>query len=105
MGSTIKLNTETVPSDSTLKLSGSAGNRISSVGDLTIDDLYAMILELQDYVPTPEGETQYRLFTDGGVIYRIGVRGNSFVRDRTLTATGFAGVENIDWENLETVSI
>ena len=89
MGATIKLNTETVPSDSTLRLSGGSVNKISSVGDLTINDLYEMILELQGYVPSPEGETQYRLFVDDSITYRIGVRGNSWVKDRTLNATGF----------------
>ena len=105
MGATIKLNTETVPSDSTLRLSGGSVNKISSVGDLTINDLYEMILELQGYVPSPEGETQYRLFVDDSITYRIGVRGNSWVKDRTLTATGFDGTEGIDWENIETITI
>ena len=101
----MKLNTEIVPSDSTLRLSGSSANRTSTVGDLTLADLYQMILDLQEYVPSPEGETQYRLFVDDSITYRIGVRGNAWVRDRTLTATGFAGTENIDWENIETISI
>jgi len=105
MGATIKLNTETVPSDSTLRLSGGSVNKISSVGNLTINDLYEMILELQGYVPSPEGETQYRLFVDDSITYRIGVRGNSWVKDRTLNATGFSGTENIDWENIEMISI
>lgn len=101
----MKLNTETIPSDSTLRLSSSSANRTPTVGDLTLSDLYEMILNLQGFVPAPEGETQYRLFVDDSITYRIGVRGNSWVKDRTLTATGFAGTENIDWENIETISI
>ena len=101
----MKLNTEIVPSDSTLRLSGSSVNRTPTVGDLTLFDLYEMILDLQDFVPSPEGETQYRLFVDDSITYRIGVRGNSWVKDRTLTATGFAGIENVDWENIEMISI
>lgn len=101
----MKLNTEIVPSDSTLRLSGSSANRTPTVGDLTLADLYQMILDLQEYVPSPEGETQYRLFVDDSITYRIGVRGNAWVRDRTLTATGFAGIEGVDWENIEIILI
>lgn len=101
----MKLNTEIVPSDSTLRLSSSSANRTPTVGDLTLSDLYEMILDLQEYVPSPEGETQYRLFVDSSITYRIGVRGNAWVKDRTLTATGFAGIENVDWENIEMISI
>lgn len=101
----MKLNTEIVPSDSTLRLSSSSANRTPTVGDLTLADLYQMILDLQEYVPSPEGETQYRLFVDDSITYRIGARGNAWVKDRTLTATGFAGIEGIDWENIETITI
>jgi hypothetical protein len=45
------------------------------------------------------GTTQYIHLAAGGFIVRLGVRGNYFVRDRELTATGFAGSENTDWEN------
>jgi hypothetical protein len=34
-----------------------------------------------------------------GRTIRIGVRSDNFVVDRILNPTGFAGVENIDWEN------
>lgn len=100
----MKLNTETIPSTSSLKLSGSTISRINSIGGLTINDLYEMILELQDYVPSG-GSSQYYSFTDGSIIYRIGVRGTAYVRDRTLTATGFSGIEGVDWENIETITI
>jgi len=43
---------------------------------------------------------QYRTYTDGSETYRIGVRDASFVFDQALTATGFAGSENTDWDNL-----
>jgi hypothetical protein len=44
---------------------------------------------------------QYRYYTDGIGTYRDGVRGGDFVVDKTLTATGFSGVQDIDWENIE----
>lgn len=43
---------------------------------------------------------QYRIYKDLISTYRIGVRDESFVFDKTLTATGFDGTENADWENL-----
>lgn len=43
---------------------------------------------------------QYVIFTDGISIWRKGVRDESFVLDRTLTPNGFAGTEDIDWENI-----
>ena len=43
--------------------------------------------------------SQYKYWSYGGQGWREGVRGGKFVRDKTLTATGFDGVENTDWEN------
>jgi len=43
--------------------------------------------------------TQYREWTDGTCDWRAGVRNCQFVIDRTLTATGFDGIENTDWKN------
>jgi hypothetical protein len=43
---------------------------------------------------------QYVIYTDGVTIYRDGVRNGAYVIDVTLTVTGFAGVENVDWENV-----
>jgi len=45
---------------------------------------------------------QYKMLSDEVDDYRIGVRGGSFVCDKTLTATGFLGEEDIDWENIFT---
>lgn len=42
--------------------------------------------------------TQYRVFTDGVTTFREGVRSTYFVLDQTRTATGFAGVEGVDWD-------
>jgi hypothetical protein len=39
-------------------------------------------------------------YTDGTETYREGSRNNSFVLDKEITALGFSGVENNDWENL-----
>ena len=44
--------------------------------------------------------TQYRYWSYGGTGWREGIRGGNFVRDKTLTATGWDGVENVDWENI-----
>jgi len=43
---------------------------------------------------------QYEHFRDSGVQWRIGVRAGYYVRDKTLTATGFSGVEDTDWTNI-----
>jgi len=44
---------------------------------------------------------QYKTFTDGVDTLRIGVRNGMLVKDKALTALGFAGVKNTDWECLE----
>jgi len=46
-------------------------------------------------------EPQYRTVTDGTTGVRWGIRDCNWVRDITLTPTGFLGTENIDWENQE----
>jgi len=43
---------------------------------------------------------QYLPFTDGATNLRVGVRATKFVVDKTLTTTGFAGIENTDWVNI-----
>jgi hypothetical protein len=47
---------------------------------------------------TPSGS--YIEYTDGTAIYRKGVRTGAFVIDKALTATGFNGIEGVDWENI-----
>lgn len=44
--------------------------------------------------------TQYRYWSFGGQGWREGIRAGNFVRDKTLTATGWDGVEDVDWENV-----
>lgn len=39
--------------------------------------------------------------TNEGVSIRWTIRDGRAVKDITLTATGFAGTKNVDWENLE----
>ena len=46
-------------------------------------------------------EPQYRLFSDGTIKYRKGIRDDYEVLDVALTATGFSGIEDTDWENVE----
>ena len=41
----------------------------------------------------------YRTWKENGQGWREGIRDSNFVRDKTLTATGFDGTEDIDWEN------
>lgn len=45
---------------------------------------------------------QYVIYTDGVATWRDGVRSGRFVIDVTLTVTGFAGTEDLDWENIVT---
>ena len=44
--------------------------------------------------------SQYRYWSYGGAKWREGIRSDNFVRDKTLTATGWDGIENVDWENV-----
>lgn len=45
---------------------------------------------------------QYTVYTEPntGAVWRDGTRGLLYVIDRAITATGFAGVEGTDWENV-----
>ena len=47
--------------------------------------------------------SQYTYFKDpvSSLKYRIGVRSNILVTDKELTLTGFNGIENTDWENVQ----
>lgn len=47
---------------------------------------------------------QYTEYTDGEEIWRKGARSGEMVIDKALTATGFDGIENIDWVNKWSVS-
>lgn len=47
---------------------------------------------------------QYLLYSDGNSIIRKGVREGNFIVDIALTPTGFSGIENVDWENIEMVN-
>jgi len=44
---------------------------------------------------------QYLYSTDGNITMRIGVRNGVPVKDITITALGFNGIRNTDWECLE----
>lgn len=48
---------------------------------------------------------QYYLVTDNTVTYRFGCRAGAYVVDRTITALGFLGIENTDWENLKELTL
>lgn len=65
------------------------------------------ITDLQDKVDGLETreDDQYNIFDDGTTKVRTGVRETKFVVDRTLTATGFAGVEDTDWENIQELPV
>ena len=45
----------------------------------------------------------YEYMDNGTLFLRKGVRNNTFVVDKTLTPTGFAGIEDIDWINIKIV--
>ena len=44
--------------------------------------------------------SQYRYWSYGGASWREGVRDGNFMRDKTLTATGWSGTEDTDWRNV-----
>jgi hypothetical protein len=48
---------------------------------------------------------QYFVYGSGGTYGRIGIRGGATVRDQTITALGFAGVQGVDWDNIDTQSL
>lgn len=48
--------------------------------------------------------TRPQYITFVGSTIRIGVRSGDLVFDKTITATGFAGSEDTDWENIGGVS-
>ena len=49
---------------------------------------------------------QYSIYIEPiiGASYRDGVRDETYVIDKALTPTGFAGTEGIDWENIYELS-
>jgi hypothetical protein len=49
------------------------------------------------------GVVQYITYDDGDDHYRKGVRGGTFVIDKTITVLGFSGVEDTDWENVQII--
>jgi hypothetical protein len=51
-------------------------------------------------------EPQYRIFTDeNGLQWRKGIRDGFIVLDIALTATGFNGTEDLDWENINNTKL
>jgi hypothetical protein len=51
---------------------------------------------------TIDSTSQYVIFTDPGTGHKLrsGARDGEHVIDKELTATGFLGVENVDWERI-----
>jgi len=70
--------------------------RVEALVDYSLVEIFNLI-ETGDIA----GIVQYVEYEDGGDIYRKGVRNNKFVLDKALTALGFNGVENVDWENIK----
>lgn len=66
---------------------------------ITSGEFVYEILLNNNFTPPPI-MSQYKYYTDGTVQYRDGVRNGQFVLDKALTATGFTGTENIDWETV-----
>jgi hypothetical protein len=48
---------------------------------------------------------QQSIFTDGTDTFRKVIRGDNFCTDIALTPTGFSGTENVDWANVESISL
>lgn len=53
-----------------------------------------------DEIKSPTSTVQYIFLSDGTTKIRQGIRATKFVVDKTLTETGFAGVEDTDWANM-----
>ena len=49
---------------------------------------------------TSTATVQYRYWRFGDAKWREGIRGDNFVRDKTLTGLGWDGAEDTDWENV-----
>lgn len=73
-----------------------AASAIASAVDDEINELQSKVDDLELHE-----DDQYNIFDDDTTQVRIGVRATKFVVDRTLTATGFAGEEDTDWENIQ----
>lgn len=54
---------------------------------------------------TSGSSTTWSTLTDGTTTIRKLVRDGYYVVDKTLTATGFAGTEGVDWENVKATKI
>lgn len=65
-----------------------------------VEDEITELQEKVDGLETREDD-QYNICDDGTTKVRTGVRATKYVVDRTLTATGFAGIEDTDWENIQ----
>ena len=52
----------------------------------------------------PEVPIQYIYYDDGTAYWRKGVRDGIYVIDHTLNPIGFLGSEDIDWENVYSIS-
>lgn len=54
---------------------------------------------------TPDLPVEYIYYDESGItLWRKGVRNGYWVLDKALTLTGFNGIEDIDWENVRSVS-
>ena len=53
---------------------------------------------------TPELPIQYVYYNDGTANWRKGVRDGVYVIDKALNPIGFSGMEDLDWENVYSIS-
>ncbi|HPS39868.1 MAG TPA: hypothetical protein PL124_10680 [Candidatus Cloacimonadota bacterium] len=76
----------------------------NSLGLITATVLEDLLQDLVDTLDSLGGSSgsfgQYTIWTSGAYSFRQGIRGGEFVLDQTITVTGFAGTENIDWANI-----
>jgi len=74
-------------------------NAVTKTSYATTYGLSVRLMRDTAAIPPPVSG-QYTIFTDGISTWRIGVRGTIWVLDKSITALGFAGAENIDWVNV-----
>ena len=64
-----------------------------------LSPLNTMILSLSS------GLSTWHYLTDGTTLLRRYISGGLCQTDKTLTATGFAGTEGVDWVNIDSFNI
>lgn len=72
----------------------------NKMGEISMTDKGLILHSLLGSNEFTKFDGDYLIFGNESVMFRIGIRSNSFVTDKTLTVIGFDGTENVDWENI-----